>query len=290
MTIAAPALWIVHVLCTPVGVDPLALEHSLALELANVRTATTSRVQIEASRCTSISVPLQLRSGSTAHTFEIPLADVAFDARPRAIALIVRERIESAILEQQEALDAPVDPISRPASVELAVALAGAAGYVPRYRRALGGGRAGVELSFIDWLQVVLDAGVYYARAGHPLGDASLICAFVGVAPFFELYADLVQISIGPAIDLGFVSASAESTEPNVEARSRRGFFLLAGAAGRLAITVARAMEVILRIDLDAAVRGFDGRAEEDRLIGLSGFVASASLGLRYDLTSSSSY
>jgi hypothetical protein len=219
---------------------------------------------------------------------DVGLEDIAWDARPRALALAVAELVRSA---QASAVApppvvplpvSPVPPVPPPAEegrLGFGVAADGILQIYPARDTILGGGRFSLTLSRGPW------NGALYGEAaagGHSydVGDVSLQ-SFGGGAVLGRDFAAR-RLVLTPALvgALGWTCIQGHADAPDVDARSGSG--LTAAVRARLAAQTALAAAVSLRAFVEAGwmARAFDATVEGTRAAGASGPTIVVGLGV----------
>lgn len=218
---------------------------------------------------------------------DVGLEDIAWDARPRALALAVAELVRSAEAsaappspEPSAAPPAPpVAPVPEERHLQVGVAADGVLQLYPARDTVLWGGRLAASLSRGPWSAAVYGEG---AVGGHSydVGDVSLQSFGGGLVLGRDVSTR--RLVLTPAIvgGLGWARIQGHAATPEVRARSGSG--LTAAVRARLAAQTALVPALSLRAFAEAGwmARAFDATVDGTRAAGLSGATIVVGLGL----------
>jgi hypothetical protein len=265
---------------------------SLRVELAGrVRPPGTTRVALAVEPCdpSTVRVRVEVTSevGAPVTGRDVGLEDVAPEARPRALALVVAELVRGAELEGAPpappavAVAPPPAPAAPPPVAPFAVGAAADAlvAFFPSRGTTLWGGRLSGSLSR-GRLGLALFAEAAAGERGYSEGDVALqsFGAGVAVGPRWVFR----RLTVAPALvgALGWGRIEGETSSAGVTAGA--GSALTTAVRARLAgsALVVRVASVRAFVEGGVMTRGFDSTVDGARAAGLSGLTLVAGLGL----------
>jgi hypothetical protein len=151
----------------------------------------------------------------------------------------------------------------------------------------LGGGEIGIEVPASERVRLAFSGGAMATRATDALGAAWIGIGYGAAAVHVVAGSDAVGLHIGPRAELGagWASGSANANA-NADAAASSGAEVVASvvleAIGRAQLS--RAVSAFGGFEAGAVVRGFEARADNRAIAGVSGAALGAVAGVALTL------
>jgi hypothetical protein len=222
---------------------------------------------------------------------EVSLADVAEEARPRALALAAAELVRWAGREvqrepPQRGTAATKPPPEAPAPVptstpmlSLAVHLEAEGRGMPTRETMLWGGRLRLAARR-QVLQGALDFGANQSRVRNELGDLFLRSASAGMGfgPSIDTRAGIVDL--GFRAELGWGWVRGEATSPDVQARAGSGLISSLGLRASFETPPGLEIRPVFSLECGGVVQGLDADVEGRPTAGFNGYYVLGAIGM----------
>lgn len=263
---------------------------------AEATAAASCRVKIEIAPCTVETEAVQVaavdQANRRAETREVSLLDVAESARPRALALAVAELIRSLGQADPElpppppsapqpppTPPAPPAPVAAPPPHRWSIRAAAETRAVPTRDTILWGGRVGITWPW-HGLFADLDLGGEFASTKLDRGDVSLRHAIVGAGLGPRLSTHVATIDLGLHADLGWAWIRGTTDQPGVMTEAGSNLITTLGLRVRAEAPSRSRVRASLAMEAGGGLRGIEGDANSQPVIGLTGYYLLASLGI----------
>ena len=214
----------------------------------------------------------------------ISFADVAPDARPRALALAVAELVRSTeAAPAPPAAPAPVAaPPAAPQTGPRGAALADLLSY-PAAQTVLWGGRVALAYDRIRW-RAELDLGAAGGRRQVSLGriDVTTASAALALGPRFATRT--LAFDLGAVGQLGWAWIDGEAGQAGVTAGSGSGLIAAVGGRAAVAAPASRSLRFRLVVEAGGVVRRLTGDQNDATAAGISGAYVRLGAGLETGL------
>jgi hypothetical protein len=212
----------------------------------------------------------------------VALADVAADARPRALALAVAELVRTLRAPSEPPVPPSPPPASEPAPVHPSVDADVELRLYPQRDTTLWGGRLSGALARGRWWGAI---GIFAAAGNEsfPEGTVALRVVGGGIAAGPHVTLGRFGLALAATGELGWAWAEGRAPEPGVIPGS--GSALVAALGGRAALTLPVEAHIGLRATFEAGgvVHGLRANVTDRTPAGLGGPYLIAGLGVAVD-------
>jgi hypothetical protein len=216
---------------------------------------------------------------------EVGLEDIALEARPRALALVVAELVRGAPSPSAPAPPPPVPaaPQQPPPDAAATTTLAAEAllNLFPNRDTALWGGRLSVSRDRPRWSLGVFGEG---ALGGHDYDDGRVAvqCFGVGLLAGPRWVSGRVTLAPGLVGAVGWTRIQGHADAPDVAARAGSGLTVALRARLAASVVFVRVASVRAFVEAGWMARGYDATVDGTRAAGASGATLAFGLGLAF--------
>lgn len=260
-------------------IDRTELARSLRVELGS-ESGSVERIVVEPSAGGAL-VLVKLESEERRE--RVLLDDTPAASRARVLALAIgeivrRKRVQASAPEAsgKPTRSAPSPPVAAPLAPreppDVAVALEGGALFAPRAARSLPFVRAVAFVMVSSRFAVRLGLDGMLDRADDVLGKAQLMAVVASVGADARLSIGPVTIEAGPQVSAGWAHG-AGSAVGDAEGGSADAPVVFGGVGARVQVPARGRVFAALGLGAAYAIRGLELRADERRMLGLSGFL-----------------
>lgn len=217
----------------------------------------------------------EVPSGSSA---EVDLADVPPSARARTLALAIGE------LARNASAATPPNVATRPQPPSLGGGGSLGLRTFPNDATTLLAlsGEASIPIAGEGTWKARIAPGVQLGRREDPLGSVTLVVPSFGAGVLYSSRPDNVQFELGPLAEVGY-AIGVVSPRGDAVGESASGWVITAGLTGGARFRLTEHTGLTVGLQLGHVVRGLQLRAEDRRVIGVSGPMLGLSLGFSGD-------
>jgi hypothetical protein len=233
------------------------------------------QLTVDEGRSASVS-PVAEPGAGGARGRRVSLADVALDARPRALALAVAELVRGGppvpAAPPPAPVGAPAPPVGAPAPVPWgeSLTLDAVLRAQPSFDTLLGGGRLTFSVYRPRW-GLALDADATAGSRKVDLGavDVALVHAAASAGPRFAV--GLAVIDVAATGGLGWAWVKGRATAPGVSADSGSGLVATVGLRAALEAPTSRRLRAHVAIEAGETLRRLTADVNGAATTGISG-------------------